>query len=180
MIKVALANKEAIKAYSRRHSDLDKDILSDEDWSVLCNIHDFLDELRQTTLDLEDSTSTLDSVLPAMDYVLEKFESFKEDHKDDPILAPMFNSGWAKMEKYHSLTDRSSAYIGSVVLNPTFKWKYIEENWDAEWVPNAKRLMKQLWDSYKPTSISTASITSTTTSSASTERPKKLIQNVDE
>jgi hypothetical protein len=77
MIKVAVQNKEAIKAYTRRHDDLNEDMLLEEDWVVLHKMHDFLDELRQTTLALEHATATLDSILPAMDYVLHQFETFK-------------------------------------------------------------------------------------------------------
>ena len=82
-------------SYVQRHitEDLAKDELTNEDWSVLRDIHELLDCLLQTTLALESHDSTLDTVLPAMDFVLEQFEIFKEKH---PALGPMFDLGWAK------------------------------------------------------------------------------------
>jgi hypothetical protein len=56
-------------------------------------IGDFLRELHETLLSLESSTSTLDDVLPAMDYILELFETKKVELKDDPVLGPCINSG---------------------------------------------------------------------------------------
>jgi hypothetical protein len=91
-------------------------------------IHEFLDLLSQTTLALESKNATMDAVLPAIDYILEQFEEFKQKHKHNPILAPMFNSRWAKMDKYYNLTNESPVYIAAIILNPNFKWKYIESN----------------------------------------------------
>lgn len=69
--------------------------------------------------------STLGKVLPAMDFILERFEQSKTEYEDDPIIALMFNSGWAKMEKYYTLTDESPVYIAALVLRPSYKWNYI-------------------------------------------------------
>jgi hypothetical protein len=75
MIKTAITSLvyEAINSYVKRHQleGVSEDELSDEDWAILRNIHDFLDKLAQTTLALESSVSTLDNVLPAMDFILE-------------------------------------------------------------------------------------------------------------
>lgn len=62
----------------------------------------------------------------------------------------MVNSGWEKLSKYYKLTDQSPVYIAALVLNPNFKWRYIQENWTKEWIPAAKEKMRQFWDSYKP------------------------------
>jgi hypothetical protein len=113
-------------------------------------IHEFLDLLSQTTLALESKNATMDAVLPAIDYILEQFEEFKQKHKHNPILAPIFNSGWAKMDKYYNLTNESPAYIAAIILNPNFKWKYIESNWEKEWIKDSKGLMEAFWQLYKP------------------------------
>jgi len=100
-----------------------------------------------------------------MDFILEQFEQFKEIYKHNKTMASMFNSGWAKMEKYYNLTDESPAYIAAIVLDPNSKWKYIESNWKATWVPKAKTMMENLWQDYKPSpstsSSSTPSFTAT-------------------
>ncbi|KAM4055533.1 transposase-like protein [Hirsutella rhossiliensis] len=103
-----------------------------------------------TTKALESSFATLDNVLLAMDFVLAQFEAGKEAHIDDPIMAPMYNSGWAKMDKYYCLTDESPAYVAAIVLHPSHKWHYIHENWKKEWADSSKKLMETLWDDYKP------------------------------
>ena len=160
---------EAINAYVRRHADesVGQDALSDDDWKALRDIHDFLDLLSQTTLALETSTSTLDAVLPAMDFILEQFEQFKERYKHDKKLASMFNSGWKKMVKYYKLTDESPAYVAGIVLDPNAKWKYIENNWNQAWVPRARVTMEKFWDEHKPANSST----STSTTSITNEQP---------
>ncbi|KJZ70441.1 hypothetical protein HIM_10179 [Hirsutella minnesotensis 3608] len=95
-----------------------------------------------TTKALESSFSTLDNVLLAMDFVLAQFEEGKDASAHDPIMAPMFNSGWAKMEKYYSLTDESPAYVAAIVLHPSHKWHYIDENWKKEWAQSARGLWR--------------------------------------
>ena len=38
-------------------------------------------------------------------------------------MTTYINSGWAKLDKYYSLTSDSPAYIGAFVLHPAFKWQ---------------------------------------------------------
>ncbi|KAM4061714.1 transposase-like protein [Hirsutella rhossiliensis] len=123
---------------------------SPEEWVILEKIKSFLEKLKMTTKALESSFATLDNVLLAMDFVLAQFEAGKEAHIDDPIMAPMYNSGWAKMDKYYCLTDESPAYVAAIVLHPSHKWHYIHENWKKEWADSSKKLMETLWDDYKP------------------------------
>lgn len=52
-------------------------MLSEEDWQILEHIHEFLDPLASTTLSLEGASSTLDQVLPAMDFILYHYEEYK-------------------------------------------------------------------------------------------------------
>ena len=101
------------------------DELLPDDWNTLRKIHAFLEEIKETTKALESDNSTLEKVLPAMDFILERFEQAKDEYKDDSIMAPMFNSSWAKIEKYYTLTEESPAYITALVLRPSYKWNYI-------------------------------------------------------
>ena len=87
-----------------------------------------------------------------MDYILELFEAKKEEFKDDPVIGPCVNSGWSKLDKYYSLTSDSPAYTAALVLNPAFKWEYIEKTWPKDWVPPARESVASLWKSnYRPT-----------------------------
>ena len=63
-----------------------------------------------------------------MDFILEQFEISKETYKHDKTMALIFNSGWAKMEKYYNMTNESPVYVAAIILNPNAKWKYIKNN----------------------------------------------------
>lgn len=57
------------------------------------------------------------------------------------------------MDKYYSLTDKSPAYMATVILHLSHKWHYINQNWKPEWaqlVRRLRRLLKELWGMYKP------------------------------
>ncbi|KAK2684724.1 hypothetical protein QWA68_016242 [Fusarium oxysporum] len=118
--------------YIQRNTDCAGDELSLEDWIILEKIKSFLEKLKMTTKALESSFATLDNVLLAMDFVLAQFEAGKEAAIDDPVIAPIYNSGWAKLDKYYRLTEESPAYIAAIVLHPSHKWHYIQENWKKE------------------------------------------------
>ncbi|KAJ6439010.1 hypothetical protein O9K51_08414 [Purpureocillium lavendulum] len=113
----------------------------------------FPGEAKNDEKALESSFATLDNVLLAMDFMLAQFESGKEAHVDDATLAPMYNSGWAKLDKYYRLTDESPAYVAAIVLHPSHKWHYINENWKKEWAESSKKLIDKLWDEYKPVEL---------------------------
>jgi hypothetical protein len=113
-------------------------------------IKSFLEKLKMTTKALESSFATLDNVPLAMDFVLAQFEAGKEATIDDPVMALMYNSGWAKLDKYYRLAEESPAYVTAVVLHPSHKWHYIQENWEKEWVEPSKKLIETLWNEYKP------------------------------
>ena len=86
-----------------------------------------------------------------MDYILELFEAKKEEFKDDPIIGPCINSGWSKLDKYYELTSDSPAYTAALVLNPAFKWEYIEKTWPKDWIPQTRESVAWLWKSkYRP------------------------------
>jgi hypothetical protein len=152
MLRAALNLRDAINGYFNKWMDADcaRDELSPEDWIILEKIKSFLEKLKMTTKALESSFATLDNVLLAMDFVLVQFEAGKEVTIDDPVIAPIYNSGWAKLDKYYRLTDKSPAYVAAIMLHPSHKWHYIQENWKKDWVNSLKKLIKTLWNEYKP------------------------------
>jgi hypothetical protein len=86
-----------------------------------------------------------------MDYILELFEAKKVEFKDDSVLGPCINSGWSKLVKYYDKTSDSPAYVAALVLNPAYKWEYIENNWEQTWIPGARESVAGLWKSkYRP------------------------------
>jgi hypothetical protein len=53
-------------------------------------------------------------------------------------MAPLYQNGWEKMDKYYRLTDESPAYTAAIVLHPGYKWQYIQDTWEPEWLPKAE------------------------------------------
>ena len=143
---------EAILAYFEDYADDDCKLneLSEDDWDLLREVNKFLESLKQTTKALESSAVTLDKVLPAMDFILKRFEEGKAQFADHPVLSKMFNSGWAKLNKYYTLTDQTPVYVAALVLNPRWKWGYIEKHWEKAWLPKSKKLLDELWEIYRP------------------------------
>jgi hypothetical protein len=118
---------------------------------IVVQINSVLSQLHETLIALESTSSTLDDVLPAMDYMLEVFEAKKDEFKDDPVIGPCINSGWSKLDKYYSLTSDSPVSTAALVLNPAFKWEYIGKTWPRDWIPQAREAVPSLWKlNYRP------------------------------
>ena len=86
-----------------------------------------------------------------MEFLLEKLEAAKVEFAEDPYMSPSINASWSKLDKYYSLTERSPAYIAAMVLTPSQKWTWIEDNWEKEWISIAKAQLQEFWNTqYKP------------------------------
>jgi hypothetical protein len=101
---------------------------------------------HDVTLSTESRGATIERVLPTMDFMLKQFEQGKISYADNLFMGPCCNSEWAKLNKYYSLTDRSPVYIAALVLCPQNKWQYMEDNWPAEWITNAKLKLQVFWE----------------------------------
>lgn len=138
MLCTANKLRAAIDVYCAQYQENTADTLSTEDWRNLQKIEDFLLFFHAATLSTESRGATIERVLPTMDFLLEQFEQGKTLYADDPFMGPCCNSGWAKLDKYYSLTDRSPVYITALVLCPQNKWQYMDDNWPIEWIIDAK------------------------------------------
>jgi len=45
------------------------------------------------------------------------------------------------MDKYYRKTEETPVYVATLVLDPKYKWGYIEKNWPPEWHLRAKQQM---------------------------------------
>jgi hypothetical protein len=173
MLKTALQPpvRQAIdRWFDERAKDQPEDErITEEDWAVIEKVgifvrnvlliqwlitpflqyNGFLEKLTQTTKALESNTSTLDNILPAMDYILQIFEAGKVEFKDDDVLSTCINAGWAKMDKYYNMTNDTVVYNTAVVLHPSFKWQYFQKVWEdhPSWITTAKVNVKKFWES---------------------------------
>jgi hypothetical protein len=69
-------------------------------------------------------------------------------------MGPCCNAGWAKLDKYYTLTEESAAYVAAVVMDPSQKWSHFEEMWAPQptWLPKHQELIKNVWlRQYNPT-----------------------------
>jgi hypothetical protein len=67
------------------------DKLDEGDWEMLDKINAMLSVLMEATKSLEGSAVSLTEGLPAMDFILSKFEGTKQ-YKDDRIMAPLYQN----------------------------------------------------------------------------------------
>jgi hypothetical protein len=154
MISTATKLKTAINLFCHQYQENNDDLLSEKDWQDLQKLQDFLLFFYDATLATEGYNATIDRVLPTMDFLLEQFETAKCTYADDPFMSPCCNSGWAKLDKYYSLTERSPVYIAALVLSPQWKWDYIDNNWPKEWRAACRTQMLDFWTTeYKSTAI---------------------------
>jgi hypothetical protein len=77
--------------YAAEVAHLDR--LSKDDWFILEEIAGFLKQIAHTTKALKGHNATLSDALPAMDFLLEHYESHKAKFRDNPTLSSMINSG---------------------------------------------------------------------------------------
>lgn len=155
MIKRGVELKHTLGLFCMQfHEDL-TDMLSPEDWKDLEKLQSFLLCFYDATLSTESRGATIERVLLTIDFLLEQFEDGKKKYQDDIFIGPCCNSGWKKLDKYYSLTERSPVYIAALVLCPQWKWEYIDNNWPTHWIPSAKAQMQEFWESeYQSTAIS--------------------------
>ena len=114
-------------------------------------IQEVLAVIWEASKALESNTTTLDNLIPALDFLLEQFESGQTKHSDKPLRAS-FNSAWVKLDKYYSQTDKSLAYNSVVALYLSNKLEYfrlVQEGHPTQ-IINAKRMITELWKSRWP------------------------------
>jgi hypothetical protein len=53
------------------------------------------------------------------------------------------------LDKYYLKTDMSPFYAAALVLNPTFRTRYIEQHWPKKWSKPILAKVKKLWEKYR-------------------------------
>ena len=128
-----------------------------EDWTHLEHIRDFLCSFNAATLATEGRNSTLEKVLPSMDFLLAKYDKAIEDYKNDWLMLPCLRTECNKLEKYYCLSDSTPVYIAALVLHPRLKFDYIDKHWPKRWGRDARNKLKEFWImQYKSTAIEIA------------------------
>jgi hypothetical protein len=79
---------EALDLYLDVYGDSDvvSDRLDEEEWKSLGKINDMLSVLKEATKSLEGSVVSLTKGLPAMDFILTRFENGRAQYKNDTVI----------------------------------------------------------------------------------------------
>ncbi|PNP37054.1 hypothetical protein TGAMA5MH_11049 [Trichoderma gamsii] len=156
----AIELADQVDYFCSKEKDLKLDSLSEQDWAELKKVCNFLKSFADATKATEGHTHTIDRTLPIMDFLLSKFEAARIEHGTDAFMAPCVEAGWAKLDAYYTLTERSSAYVAAIVLSPHRKWHYFDVAWEdhPEWIESSKIAVEGLWRSrYAPVAKSAES-----------------------
>src|SRR5204862_2770553 len=118
-------------------------------------IYDFLRGFHDATIATEGRESTIEKVLPIMDFLLAKYEKAMRDFKDNTFILHCLKTGWEKLDKYYCLSDLTPVYIAAIVLHPEMKFNYLNKRWPKKWPKEARKKVKDFWNAqYKSTVIS--------------------------
>lgn len=135
------------------------------DWNVIDAFIELLEHFENTILILEgdgqarerarhhfkESYGNITDVLMAYEYLLSNLEEAKE--KIDQYAEPEHfrvnvQLAWEKLNEYYDKLDDTPMYYAALAFHPAFGWNVVEREWDTrpEWVRNAKKMVKQVWD----------------------------------
>lgn len=87
-----------------------------------------------------------------MDAILQHYEDTKLKHlldgpEPDPCMLHAIDIGWFVLDKYYALTDEAPVYTAALLLDPSRRLAYLEENWPTEWHAAAIGRAQQVWES---------------------------------
>jgi hypothetical protein len=154
MIEEAFRTRPILDALFARYADaLESMILTNDDWTLLKHIHNFLVPFKEVTLKAECHDATLDCFQPSMEFLISHFEEQQKLHsKHTTLLAPI-NTAWLLFSKYYSLIDESGAYITAALLHPERRYKWLQNQWNTpvkkRWLKEGLQRAQKLWQSYR-------------------------------
>ena len=65
----------------------------------------------------------------------------------DPRMLHAIDMGWFVLDKYYALTDEAPVYTAALLLDPSKRLAYLEQNWPTEWHAAAMGRAQQMWES---------------------------------
>jgi hypothetical protein len=147
-IDVALEKRKEIMSWTDDHYHvLSKDALSFEDWEELEQIHSFLSLFQQITKATEGDSSTLDEMLSSMDFLVIQYKEAQLRYKGNPRMTARILASWFKFDKYYRLTDSSPVYVAAILLHPSLRQTYLQEQWEhqKQYIVPAIDSVRSMW-----------------------------------
>ncbi|KAK8068837.1 restless-like transposase [Apiospora phragmitis] len=138
--------------------------LSDLDWDALTRIASILSDFEDCLIQLEGdgqirrrsggfegSYGNIYHYLSGFEFILQKLEQYKADLVNYPEPAQYgirVNAAWGKINGYYANLQTTPIYYAAHIFHLLQHWKSLECLWatNADWVHDAKQLVKGVWD----------------------------------
>ncbi|KIM53943.1 hypothetical protein SCLCIDRAFT_52416, partial [Scleroderma citrinum Foug A] len=116
--------------------------LTDHEWTVAEQLHSILNVLKQATLYFSCSTPNLATVIPAMDHIDHKLETYSWNKTYLPSIRTAGSLAKKTCNCYYAYTDKSEVYCIAMVLHPRHKLSYFKNvQWKGAWFALAVRVV---------------------------------------
>ncbi|RYP17077.1 hypothetical protein DL767_010079 [Monosporascus sp. MG133] len=137
--------------------------LTDHDWEVLKLTADILKYYEDAVMTFEGdgirrlrkrgwigSYGNIWDVIPSLEFLLDRLESFKarvEDLPDSRYMAANLNLAWLKLNEYYTKLEETPIYVTALALHPAYRWQWFERNWadHPEWIQHARDQVEDVW-----------------------------------
>jgi hypothetical protein len=164
-IERALKLRERITIFCSRHKDtLSDDNLSDDDWTYLATVKDYLEPFIEATNSLEGAATNgqygaiwewliiIEGLISEMERVI---EAYKSSGKPLDPLALAHDRAWSKLQKYYQLSDDDyNLYAAATLFAPESRMAYFDRNWTGELAKYKQIMLERVrreWvNNYKP------------------------------
>ncbi|KAG7409403.1 Zinc finger BED domain-containing protein DAYSLEEPER [Fusarium oxysporum f. sp. rapae] len=150
VIDNAIRKKVQINQFLLEHDrELEDTVLSGSDWDLLAKTHAFLEPFASATLYAEGKCSSVSQSLFLMDALLFHYESAKVQHSQpgsiDTRMLHAIEMGWFVLDKYYTMTEDVPVYAAALLLDPSKRLAYIQQNWPRDWHEAAIAGARDIW-----------------------------------
>ncbi|OJT02154.1 Zinc finger BED domain-containing protein RICESLEEPER 2 [Trametes pubescens] len=131
-------------------------ILTDEEWTIIDQMHLLLDPFLFATKEISTSGRALvHQVIPYIDVLTRHVDTFAANEDLAPAVRAAARRGRLILDKYYGLTDGSIVYRIAMILHPGLKTQYFrDQDWPEEWITAAVELTRDEWTTYyKPAPV---------------------------
>ena len=81
-----------------------------------------------------------------MDFLRLHYDEAMARHAHDPSFLAALTSSRYAAEAWYGTNDRTPAYQAAILLHPSYRLSYVEQQWPITWVKDAKDAVTQLWN----------------------------------
>jgi hypothetical protein len=137
--------------------------LTPNDWQQIDRLHNALHVFELTTMTTQGTHKHLFEWYPTLQFTLDYTSKFSAEFKEEALIDERFSylssccdHAWLKAEKYWKLADEMPIVYAAVVLNPTLKMGWFEDQWldgtdeQQGYILQVRNLVKDLWTTALP------------------------------